>query len=46
MKEDEFKKPNIQAAANKKGMTVDTLFSMATPLCVGDPYKRKAGAVK
>lgn len=44
--EDEFRKPNIQASTTKKGSTLDTLFLWYTPICVGDPYKARAGAVK
>jgi hypothetical protein len=46
MTEEEFKKPNINTGPSKKGSTVDTLFSMYTPLCVGDPYKVRQGAVQ
>lgn len=33
-----FKQPNIQAHATKKGGTVDTYFWFITPMAVGDPY--------
>ena len=29
-----------------RGATPDANFSMATPLCIGDPYKARAGAMK
>ncbi|CAD7964359.1 unnamed protein product [Amoebophrya sp. A25] len=39
-------KPNIVTNPGKKGMTLDTMFEFIQPICIGDPYQVRAGAVK